>query len=304
MNTNSDIAIVIPAYKSDFFEETFKSIVEQTDSCFHLYIGNDGGDKEIEDIIHSFGIFKNVTYKYFEDNLGQKSLIAHWNRCLEMFKEEMWVWFFGDDDVMDSDCIENFRKTQSMNPEINLFKFNSIKFTGDILLKENNFPDRFSLIDFLKIKFGGQQESYAIEYIFNQTLLKKTNGFPNFPLGWCSDDLFWIRCLSFSDVITISDSSVYWRYSNYNISGSENTNNTANQKMRACIMFMNELSKMNIFKNNNEIEFSFFNWILNQYIYLKKKFSDEEQGRYLSEITHSMPNASQYYKMNLQNQDI
>lgn len=35
------LAIVIPYYKIDYFEETIKSVAQQTDRNFMLYIGND-----------------------------------------------------------------------------------------------------------------------------------------------------------------------------------------------------------------------------------------------------------------------
>lgn len=301
MDNQPNIAIVIPVYKSDFFEETFESIVAQTDMNFHVYIGNDAGDKRIEEIIHSSGSYENVTYHYFEDNLGQKSLTLHWSRCLDMVKDENWIWLFSDDDVMDDDCIENFRKTQLINPDTFIFKFDSIKFAGETLLKENNFPAKFSLDDFMKIKFNNTTESYAVEYIFNKALLRQTGGFSDYPLAWCSDDLFWIKCMLFSGVVTIPESLVYWRHSGQNISGRKNTAEIASQKMKACCMFMEDLIKMNIFKRKEEIEYCFFRWIISQYAYLRNSLHKEEQDFYLSEILNSLPGAAQRYKQNLKN---
>ncbi|HCM22680.1 MAG TPA: hypothetical protein DIC46_18340 [Porphyromonadaceae bacterium] len=291
MNSNLDIAIVIPAYKSDFFKETFESIINQTDSNFHVYIGNDAGDKKIEKIIYSFEERANmkITYRYFENNLGQTSLTAHWNRCLEMLQNETWIWLFSDDDLMDKDCIKNFRKVQLKYPDISVFKFNSIKFANEKLLKKNIFPERFSQIDFLKIKFNYISESYAVEYIFKKELLNHCGYFPDFPLGWCSDDLFWIKCMSISDIITIPESLVHWRYSGQNISGRMNTKKIAEQKIHACILFMEELIKSDILEKDTEIEDSFFNWIINQYLYLKPNISKRAQKFYFSKIVESLP---------------
>ena len=268
-----EIAIVMPVYKNEFFEEAFQSVINQTDSNFHVYIGNDGGDRKIEKILHSFGELQNVTYRYFDENLGRTSLTAHWNRCLDMVGEENWVWLFSDDDVMDEDCIENFRKTQATNPDISLFRFNSIKFTNDILLRENTFPPKLSLSEFLPIKFNYLQESYAIEYIFHKSLLKEIGAFPDFPLGWCADDLFWIQCMKYSDIVTIPDSLVYWRYSDLNISGKRNTTETAIQKMNACILFTEELYRIGIFNDNDNLKRDFYNWLTDQFSYLRKSLS-------------------------------
>lgn len=218
-----------------------------------------------------------ITYRYFENNLGQKSLTAHWNRCLKMLQNETWIWLFSDDDLIDKDCIKNFRKARLEYSDISVFKFNSIKFRNDTLLKKNIFPKRFSQKDFLNIKFNYICESYAVEYIFKKEILDCCGYFPNFPLGWCADDFFWIKCMSISDIITITESSVYWRYSERNISGRTNTEKITKLKIHACILFMEELIKSNILLKDTEIDNSFLNWLISQYQYLKPNISKKVQ---------------------------
>ena len=287
----TDIAIVIPAYKSDFFEEALESVIHQTDKNYHIYIGNDDSkDDKIESIIESFGNLPNLTYKRFENNLGQTSLPLHWNRCLEMVQNEKWIWLFSDDDVMDEDCIRNFRYTQSLDHSIKLFRFNTIKFCDEILLKENKFPDRLSVVDFMKIKLGYIQESYVIEYIFDRALLDVIGKFPDLPLGWCSDDLFWIKAGMHTDIVTIPDALVYWRYSNQNISGMGNTADTAYKKMQSCCSFMHELNDLNIFSLDKDLEICFFNWVMQQFQYLKSYLNKTDEYYFLSDIYKTLKN--------------
>ena len=214
-----------------------------------------------------------------------------------MLQNETWIWLFSDDDLMDKDCIKNFKKVQLKYPDISVFKFNSIKFANETLLKKNIFPEKFSQIDFLKIKFNYISESYAVEYIFKNELLNYCGYFPDFPLGWCSDDLFWIKCMSISDIITIPKSLVYWRYSGRNISGSINTEKIAEQKMSACILFMEELIRSDILEKDAEIEDSFFNWIINQYLYLKPNISKRVQRILFSKIVEFLPKSVNHNKI-------
>jgi len=61
------------------------------------------------------------------------------------------------------------------------------------------------LIDFIKIKLRYAQESYVVEYIFEKTLFNTIGKFPGLPLGWCADDLFWIKAAMHTDILTIPE---------------------------------------------------------------------------------------------------
>lgn len=296
MNKDADIAIVIPAYKSTFFRQTLESVLSQNEDNYNIYIGNDAGDRAIEEIIHSYGKRENLTYRYFNNNLGKECLPAHWNRCLEMVNGEKWIWLFSDDDLMDRDCIRNFRKAEQENKGKKLFRFNTYKFRNNEVLKENIYSSVTSLSDFLKTKFQYKSESYAVEYVFHQSLLKENGGFTRLPLGWCADDLFWIKCLLLTDMVTIADSFVHWRYSDENISGRENNSDSAHKKIKACGLFAIELKKLGLFETDKEFEYLFFRWILTQYLYLRSNLEPVQQEFFLSEISDLLPDAVLTYK--------
>ena len=77
------LAIVIPYYKIDFFEETLKSIASQSDKHFTLYIGNDASPNDPLPLIKQY--FEEEDYHYFdyENNLGgQNALILKENNEL------------------------------------------------------------------------------------------------------------------------------------------------------------------------------------------------------------------------------
>lgn len=265
-----DIAIVIPVYKGFFFRETLNSIINQTDQNFHIYIGDDASNDDIMGIIKSFDNLTNLTYKRFNENLGGTSLSAHWNRCIDMANNEPWIWLFSDDDIMDSNCIEEFRKKVLANPDIRLFKYNSVKFQGNLdIVQKNTFPNKFCTIDFLNIKLNYISESYVVEYIFHKSIYEKAGKFPDLPLGWCSDDLFWVHASLYTNIVTVPNAIVYWRYSNRNISGKINSKSSI-AKLKACVIFLRFLKQFNIVNLNKNIGHWAIFWFMKQYAFLKK----------------------------------
>lgn len=279
MNQTSNLAIVIPAYKGDFLEETLESVFTQTDTNYHVYIFNDASvDERIETIVRSFGPRPNLTYIRFDTNMGKKSLPEQWNRCIRHIGNERWVWLFSDDDVMDPDCVENFRKAVKTYPNSQLFRFNTVKFQDDILLRRNELPSPISLEPWLIGKLSYRFESYVVEYIFERSLYDRIGGFPDFPLGWCTDDWFWIQAMQHTNLITMPESLVYWRYSNRNISGAANDMQTACLKMAACLQFRGEMDASGIFLRYPEVNPLFQSWIEAQWNYLNPQLSPEDRA--------------------------
>ena len=50
----SDLAIVIPAYKSDFLYQTLDSFAQQSNKNFTLYVGDDYSPFDLESIVRRF----------------------------------------------------------------------------------------------------------------------------------------------------------------------------------------------------------------------------------------------------------
>ena len=59
---------------------------------------------------------------------------------------------------------------------------------------------------------------FVTEFIFKRSVFNSSNGFVSFPKAWNSDDATWLKFGKHSKIYTISESYVYWRLSNVNIS--------------------------------------------------------------------------------------
>ena len=213
------IAIVIPAFKTVFFKQTLESIANQTCKDFTLYIGNDASPHDLKSILDDFKDKIRIKYTRFEKNLGGIDLVAQWERCVDLVEEEEWIWLFSDDDIMESNCIENFYKTLVDEKYFDLFHFNVEKIDQKNRIIEvcPKYPQVYQADDFLIDRLKGKLSTFAIEYIFRKAHFLNKGRFQNFDLAWGSDDATWIKLSNDRGINTIKNSKVYWRESAHNI---------------------------------------------------------------------------------------
>ena len=220
-----DLAIVIPYFKKKFFKSCLDSLASQTNKNFRVYIGNDGSPENPEDLIKSYSEKIDIKYYYFAENLGSKSLVAHWNRCIEKTREERWIIILGDDDALGENCIESFyaslKKINALN--IPVVRFATLKINANNEVVSNTFqhPEVEESLDFLFRRLKGETRSSLSEYIIRKDRLEGI-GLKDFPLAWHTDDLLILECSKFGKVFTINSSIVFFRLSGLNISSLKN----------------------------------------------------------------------------------
>jgi glycosyltransferase involved in cell wall biosynthesis len=187
----NQLAIIIPYYKIDFFEETLKSVVNQTNQNFKLYIGNDASPNNPLPLIEKY--FKDKDYRYFDykDNIGGTNLALQWERILENVQEE-WVQILGDDDCISPDFVEEFYKTLPVVEKNNI----SLIKCGQQWIDENNKQLESHIYNFNKVsaaevfikKYKDEIRSSLSENIYQTKIVKKQK-FVKLPLAWGTDDL-------------------------------------------------------------------------------------------------------------------
>ena len=274
---SEELAIIIPAYKPDFLVEAVESVLNQTDRRFAVYLFDDASLHDLKSLLEENELLDRVQYHRFENNLGQKSITGQWNRCVENTPGEPWIWMFSDDDVMDPECVEQFYQTKDKHSGHPAYKFNSRKFddSGETV-RENIFPDTFDASDFLNIKLSYRQESYIVEWVFSRKAYNKAGGFPNLPLAWAADDMFWAKIAMQQPVRTIPEARVHWRYSGKNIS-SKNSKKTAKVKLESSRHFVHWISEQNSIRENLNPDDLPASWYVRQIRSLQQhlKFFDE-----------------------------
>lgn len=225
------LAIVIPYYKHDFFEETLKSLSNQTDKRFHVYIGDDASPKPPNELLEKYKTQFSFTYHRFPSNVGGKSLVKQWERCLKMVADEIWVQILGDDDALGETVVssfyENMDKIEKEESCVIRFATQVINAKNDIVSKTYVHPKLEKSTDFLIRKLQGGTRSSLCEFVFKRYVLEDVK-FKNLPLAWYSDYLAVLECTNFGTIYTINESVVFFRSSGLNISSKTNDLNIKN----------------------------------------------------------------------------
>ena len=211
------LAIVIPAYKITFFNETLKSLASQSNKDFTVYVGDDCSSNDFMSIIEQYKNDIDIIYHRFDMNLGGKDLVGQWARCIELTRNEPWIWLFSDDDIIGENCVDLFLKSEKESFDIFHFNVRIIDKENNILKKSQPFPEIISGRNFLIRKQCAKLDSFVVEYIFSRKIYEEQHGFQNFPMAWGSDIATWTKFASYKGIKTITGDFVYWRQSNVNI---------------------------------------------------------------------------------------
>lgn len=253
VNCQNKLSIVIPAYKDEFLFKTLESIANQTCKKFVLYIGDDASPYNLKNIVDQYMDRINIVYKRFDDNLGGKDLVAHWNRCLNLINGEEWVWFFSDDDLMEASCVSKFYETinrEGIDTDIFHFNINIIDENNKLIRETVSYDERLNVEDFFVKLYTGKISARMPEFIFKYKSLIKNNGFVNYDLAWRSDNATVIKIGYKKGIYTINGNQcrVLWRLSKNNISGDKAL---MDRKNTSTIRFFND---MITFFSQNEVK--------------------------------------------------
>ena len=66
------VAVIIPAYKSRFLQQTLDSMVVQTNQDFTVYIGDDASPHDLKNIVSLYQGKLDIVYHRFEINLVRR----------------------------------------------------------------------------------------------------------------------------------------------------------------------------------------------------------------------------------------
>lgn len=221
---SNKLAIVIPAYKSRFIDQALESFAMQTCKDFTLYIGDDASPENLVEIVKKYESRIPIVYHRFGSNLGGTDLVAQWERCIDLVRNEEWIWLFSDDDIVSSDCVQGFY-TLIKNKTIYELNNRVLRFNLDIVdmnlnvLQGFTTPEEFSVEYFLESCFIKHKlKNKAVEFIFSKHNYQSVGKFVNFPLAWGSDIATILRLGRSAGFLTIPKGKVSWRDSGFNIS--------------------------------------------------------------------------------------
>jgi len=248
---SNKLAIVIPAYKSDFFSEALNSLAMQTNKDFTIYIGDDNSPFDLESIVSNFIDRLDIVYVKFKSNLGGTDLVGQWDRCVDLVADEEWVWLFSDDDVLENNCVEVFYNNLNKRPNADFFHFNIkvIDEFSEVKQIPNKFPAQLSVSDFHLLRWKSKLSSYVVEYIFRKVTFVEKGGFQNFKYAWHTDEATWTKLGHPGGILSLDGAFVRWRRSNVNITADNINPNVVKGKLDADLAFTKWI--IDFYKTNN-----------------------------------------------------
>lgn len=256
------LAIVIPYYKIDFFEETIRSVANQTSKCFTLYIGNDASPNNPLPIIQKY--FKDGDYIYFnyKKNLGRQNLALQWERILQNVEEE-WFQILGDDDMISQNFVENINKNlkraEAENLSLIKYAHQWIDCFNNIIETHNYAFNIINAKDLFFKKYNQEVKTSLSENIFKTALFQKFR-FEKLPLAWGTDDISLLTFSNFGKILYIREIMVKVRVYKNSISGSSEYDH---EKLKALLL----LREVILTKFQKHFELEELEKILDDYIY-------------------------------------
>lgn len=279
------LAIIIPYYNLTFFEETLQSLNNQSNKQFKVYIGNDASNEDPAILLEKYRDKFDFNYHRFEENLGSKSLVKQWERCIALSANEEWIMILGDDDVLGSNVIEEFynnlKEIEKEKIDVVRFATKVIDGQGNIISRTYDHPKIEKATEGFWRKLTGKTRSSLSEYIFSRKSFT-TYRFREYPLAWHTDDMMWLEFSNFENILSVNSASLLIRKSESSISGREDNNSL---KLKASILFFKDLikEKLHLFKwnqryklllileqnlkANDEIQFSDWLFLLKMYLF-------------------------------------
>ena len=229
------LAIIIPAYKATFLPAALDSIAMQTCKDFTLYVGDDCSPEPIGSIVEQYRDKIDLVYQRFDTNLGSKDLVAQWERCIAMSRDEPYIWLFSDDDVMEPNCVEElFRQIENTKGVYNLYHFNVdvIDERGAFKYRQQDYPAVLSAYRFYRGKNSMRLSAFVVENVFSRKVYERFGGFMKYDLAWGSDIATWIVFCGEKGICTVPHARIKWRQSSQNISPNY-SRQIAERKVRA-----------------------------------------------------------------------
>ena len=212
---------LLPAYKLKYFEESLKSILNQTYRDFKVVVSDDCSPEDIKSVVERYASDNRLIYRRNEKNMGASSLVSHWNLLVNMCDTEYLI-LASDDDIYDINFLENIDCLVNKYPQVDLFhaRCRVIDGKGKCIQEDCTYEQYASWITFLSQYFYNGHIECIANHVFRTSVLKGMGGFVDFPLAWCSDTAT-TATLASNGVVNTEEILFNFRMSGINISSAK-----------------------------------------------------------------------------------
>ena len=236
--SNAKYTFLLPAYKAQYLEKTLLSIKKQSFKDFNVIVSDDCSPEDIEGIyVRIVGDDSRFVFRRNKENIGGKSLVAHWNLLVDSCNTEFCV-MASDDDMYDSTFLEEIDKLTTLYPNVDLFRGRTkiIGENDELQLNDQIYPEVMDQAHFFYVCFSNSFISCEPNYCYRTKVLKANGGYIDFPSAWFSDDATHLL-MAKNGCATTRDVVFGFRNSGISISNTWMKPDDARKKVEASLAF-------------------------------------------------------------------
>lgn len=233
------VSIAIPAYKQTYLSESIDSALGQTYQNIELIIVNDHSPYDLDSIVSQYDD-KRIRYYKNKKNLGKRSIVLNWNRCLEYARGEYFVLLCDDDELMPN-FVSELLKLSYKYPQCNVFHARKVeKDERTHTIKETPvWPEYEKHNSYVKEYFNNNRKHTVSEFLYKTAAIKHLK-YKVFPVGFYSDDASLIMFTKKGGIASSQKVLVTFRFSNEHISSNGLYNTGKAKALRKFLKWVKE----------------------------------------------------------------
>ena len=239
MSSSTRYTFLLPAYKAAYFEVMLRSLQCQTYQDFKVLISDDCSPEPLHDIFNAVCTDDpRFIYRRNSENLGGKSLVAHWNLLVDLCDTDYCI-MASDDDIYAPDFLLQMDHLTHKYPDLDIYRARcqQINGQGEILASDYNLDEYMTYLQYLTT-FDFKMQICVPNWVFKTKSLKAIGGFVDFPTAMKSDSAT-CMLLARHGIACSKDILFSFRLSEHNISNNHNINFVREKEiLRANTMFM------------------------------------------------------------------
>lgn len=228
---------LLPAYKARFFEESLRSIKNQSYKEFKCLVSDDCSPENLKNVFDkTVGDDPRFVYRRNEENMGSKSLVSHWNLLVNLCKTDYLI-MASDDDLYAPNFLAELNVLVNKYQNIDVFRAKAKRIEDAFVLEEDgDIPELLRLEDFL-LYFGKKPMVHCLaNYLFKTIALNGIGGFPDFPKAGYSDAAV-AMALAKNGIVVTKNALFSFRMSRENLSSTNGYNKYSEEGIKGCVMF-------------------------------------------------------------------
>lgn len=188
METFNTITFLLPAFKAKYLAEMLESIKNQTYTDFKVLISDDCSPEPIREVCEPYLADPRFIYRRNEENMGSKSLVAHWNLLVDLCDTEYLV-MSSDDDVYSPTFLEEMIRLLKKYPKVDLLRarVQTIDTDGKRTNVDSPTDEYESQKEYLYNTVTTIRLQCIANFVCRTSSLKQIGGYQDFPLAMASD---------------------------------------------------------------------------------------------------------------------